>query len=59
MTARSCTILFGDLSSFYGHPDARTTWEVYCDEAVKKQGIKVGESWPSVYIHKELQLLRG
>ena len=44
--------------AIYGHPDAGTSWEVYCDEAVKKQGFEpVGENWPSVYFHKKLKLL--
>ena len=44
--------------AIYGHPDAGTSWEVYCDEAVKKQGFEpMGENWPSVYFHKKLHLL--
>ena len=44
--------------AIYGHPDAGTSWEVYCDEAVKKQGFEpMGENWPSVYFHKKLKLL--
>ena len=44
--------------AIYGHPDAGTSWEVYCDEAVKKQGFEpMGENWPSVYFHKRLKLL--
>ena len=44
--------------AIYGHPDAGTSWEVYCDEAVKKQGFEpMGENWPSVYFHRRLKLL--
>ena len=44
--------------AIYGHPDAGASWEVYCDEAAKKQGFEpVGENWPSVYFHKTLKLL--
>ena len=44
--------------AIYGHPDAGTSWEVCCDEAVKKKGFELtGEKWPSVYFHKKLQLL--
>ena len=31
--------------AIYGHPDAGTSWEVYCDESVKKQGFEpMGEN---------------
>ena len=44
--------------AIYGHPDAGASWEVYCDEAVKRQGFEpMGENWPSVYFHKKLKLL--
>ena len=38
------------VKALYGHPDAGTFWEQHCDESV-------GEEWPSVYTHPELQFV--
>ena len=44
--------------ALYGHPDAGTTWEQYCDKQVHQLGFKPsGEEWPSVYFHEAMKLL--
>ena len=44
------------VKALYGHPDAGTFWEQHCDESVRSMGFQpVGEEWPSVYTHPELQ----
>ena len=46
------------VKALYGHPDAGTFWEQHCDESVRSMGFQpVGEEWPSVYTHPELQLV--
>ena len=46
------------LVALYGHPDSVTMWVLLCDLAVKSVGFSaVGAEWPSVYYHKELELL--
>ena len=41
-----------------GHPDRVTMWEAKCDLDVKSAGfVAIGPECPSVYYHKELQLL--
>ena len=46
------------VKALYGHPDAGTVWEQRCDELVRAMGFQpVGEEWPSVYTHPELQLV--
>ena len=42
----------------HGHPDAGTFWEQRYDESVRSMGFQpVGEEWPCVYAHPELQLV--
>ena len=44
--------------ALYGHSDAGTFWERHCDESVHSMGFQpVGEEWPSVYTHLELQVV--
>ena len=44
------------VKAWHGHPDAGTFWEQHCDESVRSMGFQpVGEEWPSVYTHPELQ----
>ena len=46
------------VKALYGHPDAGTMWEIHCDKNVRELGFHpVGEEWPSMYYHEELQLL--
>ena len=46
------------VKALYGHPDAGTFWEQHSDESVRAMGFEpVGEEWPSVYTHAELQLV--
>ena len=46
------------IKASYGHPDSGTMWEQHCDRNVKElKFVPVGEEWPSMHFHKELQLL--
>ena len=46
------------VKALYGHPDAGTFWEEHCHKGVTAVGFEpVGAAWPSVYVHKELNLL--
>ena len=50
--------VFRLIKALYGHPDSGTMWEQHCDRNVKELSfVPVGEEWPSMYFHKELQLL--
>ena len=46
------------VKALYGHPDSGTMREQHCDRNVEELNfVPVGEEWPSMYFHKELQLL--
>ena len=44
--------------ALYGHPDSVTWWDQFCNKQVVTVGFyEIGAEWPSVFYHKELQLL--
>ena len=42
--------------ALYGHPDAGTCWERYCDRCVLSQGFEPIPDWPSCYFHPKYKL---
>ena len=43
--------------ALYGHPDAGGAWETHCDKKLQEIGFKPVPNWPSVYYHREWDLL--
>ena len=45
------------IQALYGHPDSRTFWEKHADKKLKELDFEpAAESWPSCYIHQELDI---
>ena len=43
--------------ALYGHPDAGTCWELWCDEALRLEGFVAILGWDGRYRHSGLRLL--
>ena len=45
------------IQALYGHPDSGTFWEKHADKRLLELGfIPAAESWPSCYLHEDLDL---